>query len=142
MGSDSIIQEYLSPPSEEYTCGLYKTPNEKPHVLILKRRLAGGLTGQAEVVWDEKIYDYCSKIADGLDLKGSINIQLIRTAEGPIIFEINPRFSSTAIFRDHLGFKDVIWSIHDSLGESKNIDFSYKSMIGKKFYRVYGEIFA
>ena len=35
-----------------------------------------------------------------------------------MIFEINPRFSSTAFMRHKLGFMDVIWSIEEFYGNS------------------------
>ena len=58
-----------------------------------------------------------NEIADGLDLHGSINVQLRITEKGPMIFEINPRFSSTAYMRHKLGFTDVHWSIKEHFGE-------------------------
>ena len=60
-------------------------------------------------------------VAEQLDLIGSMNIQLRLTADGPRIFEINPRFSSTVYMRNLIGFSDVIWSVKDTLNE----DFTY-----------------
>jgi len=141
MNGDVIIQEYLKPHNQEYTCGVYKTFNEKPRVIVLLRDLHEGLSRYAEVVKDEEIEDYCKRIAIFINLDGSINIQLIKTAEGPKLFEINPRFSSTAIFRNHVGFKDVIWSIQDKIPGEKKTSFNYKNALGKKFFRIYSELF-
>ena len=74
-------------------------------------------------------------VTNTLDLRGSINIQLRFTSEGPRIFEINPRFSSTIYFRHAVGFQDLIWSVNDALGlpipEKITIDYA------KKFYRYF-----
>ena len=53
-----------------------------------------------------------------MNLKGSINVQLRITEEGPMIFEINPRFSSTAFMRHKLGFSDVNWAVKEYYDES------------------------
>jgi len=133
-----IIQEYLEPKGEEYTCGVYRNRKET-YVIILKRKLKGGLTGFAEIVKDTEIYEYCRNIAISIDLYGSINIQLIKTETGPKLFEINPRFSSTVIFRDHVGFKDLIWCVNDNLKIDYNLSYNNKQNIGKKFYRIFDE---
>jgi carbamoyl-phosphate synthase large subunit len=64
---------------------------------------------------DPQIEKACKLIADKINLLGSINIQLRKKDERVAIFEINPRFSSTDIFRSVFGFNDVLWSlgIHD-----------------------------
>ncbi|MGI9465337.1 MAG: ATP-grasp domain-containing protein, partial [Aestuariivirgaceae bacterium] len=67
---------------------------------------------------DEQIDMQCRKIAEELDLKGSINVQLRRTADGPRIFEINARFSSTALIRHRMGFQDVVWTLQERMGEA------------------------
>ena len=41
-----------------------------------------------------------------IDFFGPANFQLILTKKGPMIFEINPRFSSTVLMRNYLGFTD------------------------------------
>lgn len=136
-----ILQELLSPDDEEYTCGVYTNDGQNMYVIVLKRVLKDSVTGMAEVVYDKEIIKLCERIGSLIDLKGSINIQLRKTSQGPMIFEVNPRFSSTAIFRDHLGFRDVIWSIMDVLTIQHKIQFNYKEIIGRKFYRIYSEVF-
>jgi carbamoyl-phosphate synthase large subunit len=114
-----IWQEYIPGDQEEYTCGVYGCANGDIRTIILRRRLAGGLTGYAELVRNEAIEALCVRIARALDLKGSINIQLRLSPRGPLVFEINPRFSSTVVFRHKLGFTDVLWSLHEQIrGES------------------------
>jgi carbamoyl-phosphate synthase large subunit len=60
-------------------------------------------------------------LAEALDLRGSINVQLRITTNGPRIFEINPRFSSTVLMRHQMGFCDLVWSIQDFAGHDVHL---------------------
>lgn len=111
-----IVQEYLSDSEGEYTCGLYRSSTGIIRTIIMKRELMGGFSGYGEVVKNESIDEVLSTIANRLDLIGSINVQLRITSRGPVVFEINPRFSSTVRFRHLFGFNDLLWSIEDRLG--------------------------
>lgn len=111
-----IWQEYLAPDDQEYTCPVYRTAARGMHVLVLKRTLSGGLTGRGEVVSEPSIENYVAEIARYLKLEGAINVQLRLTTNGPCLFEINPRISSTLVFRDKMGFCDLRWWIQDTLG--------------------------
>ena len=111
-----IWQEYLAPDDQEYTCPVYHSAVRGTHVLVLRRTLSGGLTGRGEVVNEPRIKRYVAEIARHLELDGAINVQLRLTAEGPCLFEINPRLSSTLVFRDKMGFCDLRWWIQDTVG--------------------------
>mgnify|MGYP000161994877 FL=1 len=111
----SIVQEMLTPADAEMTCAVYRSEISGTRVLVMNRRLSGGTTSWIRVVKDDRISRYCEKIADCLNLRGSINIQLINTADGPKAFEINGRFSSTVAMRDQLGFSDLYWSIQEQV---------------------------
>ena len=111
----SIVQEMLIPADAEMTCAVYRSEISGTRDLVMNRRLSGGKTSWIRVVEDERIHLYCQKIAECLDLRGSINIQLINSADGPKAFEINGRFSSTVAMRDQLGFSDLHWSIQEQV---------------------------
>jgi carbamoyl-phosphate synthase large subunit len=111
-----IWQEYLAPDSQEYTCPVYHSVARGTHILVLRRTLSNGLTGRGEVVNEPGIKHYVAEIARTLELYGAINIQLRLTADGPCLFEINPRLSSTLVFRDKMGFCDLRWWIQDTVG--------------------------
>ncbi|MEY3501426.1 MAG: hypothetical protein RL308_3099, partial [Bacteroidota bacterium] len=134
---DFIVQEFLDGDREEYTCGLFRSKSGVVRTIILKRELMGGFTGYAEIVKNTDIENLLTKISDKLNLIGSINVQLRLTQKGPVVFEINPRFSSTVRFRHLLGFKDVEWSIEDKL-ELKISDYIDDSE-GKKIYKGFNE---
>ena len=117
----AVLQELLLPPDQEVTCAVFRTRAGATAVLQLLRTLVGGFTGWAQVIDDADVRAQCTQLADALDLRGAINVQLRITAGGPRIFEINPRFSSTALLRHRLGFQDVLWSIRDALGQAVTI---------------------
>lgn len=113
-----IWQEYLGPDNEEYTCGLYRTNADEVRTIVINRQLRNGSTYSGHVAFVPSIEADLVKLAKALDLKGSINVQLRLTKKGPVVFEINPRFSSTLVFRHMMGFQDVVWSIREMSGKS------------------------
>lgn len=113
----AMFQELLLPDDAEVTVAVFRDGGGRTALLQLQRRLVGGATGWAEVIDDPAVADQCRRIAEAFDLRGALNVQLRRTAQGPRVFEINARFSSTALMRHRLGFSDVIWTLDDLSGQ-------------------------
>lgn len=134
---DFIVQEFLDGDNGEYTCGVFRSKNGIIRSIILKRELMGGFTGYGEVIANKEIDKLLHDVAEKLNLIGSINVQLRLTTKGPVVFEINPRFSSTVRFRHLFDFKDVEWSIEDKLGLPIS-DYT-ETAIGKKLYKGFNE---
>ncbi len=128
-----VWQEYLEPDDQEYTCAVYVSKELKSRILLLKRVLVGGSTGKAIVVKNLEIEKYIEQIISAWNVPGLYNIQLRLTKDGPRLFEINPRVSSTVVFRDMLGFKDFKWWVLETL----DMELShYKEVrVGTKIYR-------
>lgn len=103
-----IAQEYLTGDDNEYTCALCCL-NDDVRYIALKRQLQGDRSVKAEVVDYPEINALLEKIAQMLKPEGCINIQLKLTDKVPIVFEINPRLSSTVMMRHRIGFKDCFW---------------------------------
>lgn len=115
--SGDVFQQFLPDAEAEFTCGLYRGLAGETRTVILRRKLRGGLTGEAVVDPVPAIDTLLHRIADLVELRGSINVQL-RLLEGvPMVFEINPRFSSTVGFRDEIGFSDLLWAIGEAEGQ-------------------------
>ena len=131
--SNFIVQEYLSSNKGEFTCGVYRSSLGEIRSIILKRELVGGYSGYGEVIYNSEITNLLNKIAVELNLVGSINVQLRLTEKGPVVFEINPRFSSTVLFRHMFGFEDLIWSIQDKFQQTLSSYIEVEE--GKKFYK-------
>ena len=135
--SDCIVQEYLDGTRGEFTCGLFRSTGGIIRTIIFKRELHGSYSGYGEVIKNNDIRDLLIKVAEELELVGSINVQLRLTSRGPTVFEINPRFSSTVLFRHLLGFKDLEWSIEDSI--NLHISDYIDNSAGKKFFKGFEE---
>ena len=130
---DSVWQDCLEPSDQEYTCAVYISKDLNVKTLLIKRSLVGGYTGKGVVVKNKKISDYVESIAKVFNKPGCYNVQLTLTRDGPRVFEINPRLSSTVVFRDKLGFNDLRWWVSELL----NIEYSvYEDVVeGTKIYR-------
>lgn len=134
-----IFQELLEPEEQEFTCGVFRSKSGETRVINIKRTLSGGFTGKGTVVENTEIVKYVTDIGEALNVRGSINMQLRYTSKGPILFEINPRISSTVVFRHKLGFTDLIWAIED-LSELPISPYT-KPQNGTTFYRGLSEYF-
>jgi carbamoyl-phosphate synthase large subunit len=132
-----IIQEFIPDLHGEFTCGLFRSSKGVIRTIIFKRELIGGYSGYGEVFENRTITSVLEELALKLNLVGSINVQLRMHQNRPIIFEINPRFSSTVLFRHMFGFKDLIWSIEDRLG--LELSDNRQDVIGRKFYKGFQE---
>jgi carbamoyl-phosphate synthase large subunit len=132
-----IVQEYLSNEEGEYTCGLFRSSSGEIRDIILKRKLMGGFSGFGTREEHSDISQLLHKIAILLDLRGSINVQLRLVQGTPVTFEINPRFSSTVLFRHLMGYEDVLWSIQDKMGWPLDA-FQINHSISK-FYKGFSE---
>jgi carbamoyl-phosphate synthase large subunit len=132
---DSILQELLLPADKEVTCSVFRSRGGDTVVLQLLRTLVGGFTGWAEVIDVLEVTQQCTRIADALDLHGPINVQLRLTNDGPRIFEINSRFSSTVLMRHRMGFCDVVWTLQDLLQQPVSL---FRPAVGTNAVRVQG----
>ena len=135
--NDYIVQEFINDKNGEFTCGLYRSRKGEIRILIFKRELTGGYSGYGEIIENNEINSLLETLAVKLNLIGSINVQLRINGNIPKIFEINPRFSSTVLFRHLFGFKDLEWSIKDLYGEK--LDSYSHPKVGSKFYKGFNE---
>lgn len=114
---DVIAQKLIDTLDQEYTCAVIRHHGEI-RVLIMHRRLSGGLSGYIKITNNAELEKILCRLAKALNLEGSINVQLrINEDNSPEIFEINPRFSSTVMMRHQIGFQDLVWSINAQEGQ-------------------------
>lgn len=102
-----ILQEYILGEDQEYTVGICL--NHKGKVIskiALKRQLQDGVSIAAISDNYHDIADYCARVACSLEAYGAINIQLRLEQGKPVIFEINPRFSSSTGMRLLFGINE------------------------------------
>ena len=102
-----IVQEHLGDPYQEYTCGATFIDNEIITIISLRRTLKNGNTRQAFCEKTDEIDAYIRKLTLSLKPYGPVNFQLRLTDRGPVVFEINPRFSGTTPIRALFGVNEV-----------------------------------
>jgi carbamoyl-phosphate synthase large subunit len=107
--ADFIAQELLKPAEKEVTAAVYRSRNGETRILQLRRKLVGGATSWCEVIFDQEADRQIRLLAEELDLWGPINVQFMLTQDGPRIFEVNARLSSTILIRHTMGFTDLVW---------------------------------
>ena len=138
-----LVQELLI--GEEYTCGCYidRYSEQLNHITFKRTLTADGATFYGEIVNDPDIAAYVeligrALIAEGLDF-GHINVQLILTEFGPILFEINGRLSSTEASKAHYGFNSCAAFIYNIV---KNTSYShFQTQKCGRFLRYYEEVY-
>lgn len=133
---DFICQEYLSEEEGEYTCGLFRS-GDILRTIIFSRKLQGGYSSFGTIEENDQIEQLLSTLAIHLNLEGSINVQLRIVSKVPYVFEINPRFSSTVMFRHLFGFEDLIWSIQAKMKQP--ISNYIPPSVGRTFYKGFSE---
>lgn len=104
-----IVQKYLGQSDQEYTMGLFAHGKEIREIQFLRTLGFGSLSKTAELVNEKELSLLARDIAIKLNLQGSLNVQLRKTPEGFVPFEINPRLSSTVYLRHCFDFSDANW---------------------------------
>jgi carbamoyl-phosphate synthase large subunit len=111
-----LLQAFIEGENLEYSIGVF-THEAETRIISYRRRLDRlGCSWFAELDQPQEVIDYCRQIASVVNAQGSINIQLRVSRSGPLLLEINPRFSSLAAARAACGFNDVEWSVLQVLG--------------------------
>ena len=116
-----IIQEYISGENKEYTCSSSYIDNKILSIICLRRTLKNGNTISAYHEKNKVLDEYIKKITLKLKPHGVTNFQLRLTKKGPIIFEINPRFSGTTPVRALFGVNEVEATINKIFYDKKTI---------------------
>ncbi len=143
-GEEWILQEYLDAPNDEFTTGIFSDGNAVASISFRRRLGFGGLTSEAELVNDPRLEALALKIAGAVALKGCINLQT-RLIRGQYIpFEINPRLSSTLLFRKRFGFDDACWWIQMLMGKTFQYHPRYRAgcairTLGEAYYNMLPE---
>lgn len=138
LSNQYVIQQFLGlKEKDEYTTGCYLAQDEKFYFILLKRILLGGITGQAQPCINPSVKKLCFQVVKSLSIYGPCNIQMKIIKNKPIIFEINPRFSSTSSIQARLGTNLVCVA----LAEYLNWPLPKLSIKNKIALRYFSELF-
>lgn len=126
-----IAQECIGTNSEEYTTGVFSDGKTVSSITFRRKLGFGGLSVEAILADDPFIEKLSLKVAQSTNLIGCINIQSRRLVNEDIFvpFEINPRISSTLLFRKKFGFDDAVWWLNVLSG--KKYSYTRKILSGR-----------
>ncbi len=121
-----IIQELIGNEDGDYTTGVF-SDGKTVSSITFKRKLGyGGLSIEAIFVDEPFLDELSQRVGRETGLIGSINIQSRRLGDIFIPYEINPRLSSTLLFRKKFGFDDAVWWLEVLDGKSYTYRKKYK----------------
>lgn len=103
-----LLQAHVGTDGEEYTVGCFVDAdgNLAPSC-CMRRELLSGTTYRAVLGEYAELREAAERIVASLQPLGPCNVQLRMTADGPVCFEINPRFSGSAPMRAHFGYNEA-----------------------------------
>lgn len=115
-----MLQVPIAIPSDEldreYTTSVFVAADgTRLGPFTARRRLRGGESWHVEVDDFTELHGLILGVAERLQVVGSLNIQLMIGAEGPVPFELNARFSGTTAVRAHFGFNEPEMAIRSYL---------------------------
>ena len=124
-----IVQECLGSESDEYTTGVFSDGRQISSITFKRKLGYGSLSAEAILVDNPFLENLSKQVAEATHLIGSINIQSRRLGNDDLFvpFEINPRLSSTLLFRKKFGFDDAVWWLDGLRGKSYSYERKYRS---------------
>lgn len=122
-----IVQEYIGTDAEDYTTGVFSDGNVVSSISFKRKLGFGSLSVEAILVNEPFLENMAQHISKETGLTGSINIQSRRSGDVFIPYEINPRLSSTMLFRKKFGFDDAVWWLNVLFGKGYSYKRKYKS---------------
>jgi carbamoyl-phosphate synthase large subunit len=122
-----LIQECIGSNKEEYTTGVFSDGDIVSSITFRRKLGFGSMSIEAILVDEPYLHNIAQHIARDMALIGSINIQSRRVGNDFIVFEINPRLSSTMLFRKKFGFDDAVWWLSALLGKGYFYQRKFKS---------------
>lgn len=92
-GKNFMVQEFLE--GKEYSIDMMIDKNGKVCAAVARERMRtdSGVAVTSKVTKKKEIIEYAIAVAESLNLRFAINVQVIDTENGPMLLEINPRFS-------------------------------------------------
>lgn len=119
---------------EEYTTGVFSDGHSVSSITFRRKLGFGGVSVEAVLEDAPFLEDMASKVCTDTGLVGSINIQSRRIDDIFVPYEINPRLSSTMLFRKRFGFNDAVWWLNALQGKGYSYKKLYRSGTAKRTF--------
>ena len=137
------MMEYLK--GEDYSVYCLSIDGEALVVLPMKRNgLMPGYSAGGTLINNADAIQYCKNIVRALHYTGAINIQLMVTRKGPLLYEINPRISATTVIALGTGINSPYLLVLIAAGENDKVRRLVKNAKirwGLKLLRTHRELF-
>lgn len=120
-----LIQRYVE--GMEFSVDAYATADGQLRCPVVRKRVStvGGQSDVGETVHDEEIAALCLRLASVLRFRGPVNFQFIRGLHGPLLIDVNPRFSGAWAISRAAGADLAEWTVADLHGEPLSFPDSY-----------------
>ncbi len=106
--ADYLLQAHVGTEEGEYTVGCFMgRDGTLAPSCCMRRELLAGTTYRAFIGAHDEVRRVAEAIVSALRPRGPCNVQLRMTDDGPVCFEINPRFSGSAPIRAHFGYNEA-----------------------------------
>lgn len=122
-----LIQEHIGSGEEEYSTGVFSDGSIVSSITFRRMLGFGSMSIEAILVDEPDMDNIAQRIARDMGLIGSINIQSRRVGNDFVLFEVNPRLSSTLLFRKKFGFDDAVWWLNVLFGKGYSYQRKFKS---------------
>lgn len=132
-----LLQEKIE--GKEFTVSVVVDKNNcllavVPKEIIYKK----GVTIAAVTRKNEAIYKLCCEITTKLKPKGPFNVQLILRSDGvPMVFEINPRYSTTIALTMEAGVNEIELLLHEQLRGNRPAVFTENLVMSRFYEQIY-----
>lgn len=135
-----LVTDYL--PGDEYSVDcLAENGRAKLVVPRLRKKMINGISVQGQIINDEAVKDYCTKIIEIIGLHGNIGIQVKKNPDGePMLLEINPRVQGSIVAVKGAGVNLPVLAVKQQLGmaiELHELEVNW----GKQFSRYWVEVY-
>ncbi|MDC0336046.1 ATP-grasp domain-containing protein [Pseudodesulfovibrio sp.] len=131
-----VAQVYIDDTHGEFSIGVYCGETFTSAIAFERELMPGdGISGRADNhIQDKEVVDYSIRVAQALNVCGSVNVQVRKGACGVRLLEINPRFSSLVAARAASGFRDLEWALREKLGQEVPRPGAFRVLRFQRFF--------
>jgi len=130
-----LVMEYLD--GDEFSVDIFRNNDGTTVIPRVRNNIKSGITFAGKVVKNDKINDFSTQLAEGLNLKYCFGFQFIMKNDIPNIIECNPRVQGSMIISTLSNANVIYNSIMDIMGKDL-LDMSIK--YDTSFTRFWGGI--
>lgn len=102
-----FVEEIIPSPMDEYSLTAVRSNNAISWMCLRREHQESGRTVKSSKVTDERILHTAEGISRALAFDSVYNVQFAMLEAGPIIYDLNPRFGHSELYRSCFGFNFI-----------------------------------